>query len=95
MTELIRYRSEDSQPRLHLLVEGQSVWISRLEIAERFQATKQNVSFDAKNIFKRGELSSEATVKKSMTVQVEGLSQIDGKRQYLIKRVNNNPRLVA
>lgn len=79
MTDLILYSSEDGQTRLHLRVEGQSVWLSQLEIAELFQTTKQNVSLHARNIFEDGELSSEATVKESLTVQVEGRRQVKRK----------------
>ena len=79
MTDLILYSSEDGQTRLHLRAEGQSVWLSQLEIAELFQTTKQNVSLHAKNIFEDGELSSEATVKESLTVQVEGQRQVKRK----------------
>ncbi|WP_028241647.1 virulence RhuM family protein [Stutzerimonas azotifigens] len=79
MTDLILYSSEDGQTRLHLRVEGQSVWLSQLEIAELFQTTKQNVSLHAKNIFEDGELGIEATVKESLTVQVEGQRQVKRK----------------
>lgn len=79
MSDLILYSSEDGQTRLHLRVEGQSVWLSQLEIAELFQTTKQNVSLHAKNIFEDGELSAEATVKESLTVQVEGQRQVKRK----------------
>ncbi len=79
MTDLILYSSEDGQTRLHLRVEGQSVWLNQLEIAELFQTTKQNVSLHAKNIFEDGELSTEATVKESLTVQVEGQRQVKRK----------------
>lgn len=79
MTDLILYSTEDGQTRLHLRVEGQSVWLSQLEIAELFQTTKQNVSLHAKNIFEDGELSTEATVKESLTVQVEGQRQVKRK----------------
>ncbi|MDP2244723.1 virulence RhuM family protein [Pseudomonas sp.] len=76
MSELILYASDDGQTRLHLRVEGESVWLSQLELAELFQTTKQNVSLHAKNIFEDGELSPVATVKESLTVQVEGGRQI-------------------
>ncbi|HIE5710219.1 TPA: virulence RhuM family protein [Pseudomonas aeruginosa] len=79
MTDLILYSSEDGQTRLHLRVEGRNVWLSQMEIAELFQSTKQNVSLHAKNIFEDGELSPEATVKESLTVQVEGQRQVKRK----------------
>lgn len=72
MNELILYTSDDGKAQLHLRVEGNTIWLSQLEIAELFQTTKQNVSLHAKNIFEDGELSTEATVKESLTVQSEG-----------------------
>lgn len=76
MSELILYTSDDGQTRLHLRVESDSIWLSQMEIAELFQTTKQNVSLHAKNIFEDGELTHEATVKESLTVQSEGARQV-------------------
>ena len=72
MSELILYTSEDGITRLDLRVDGHTVWLTQLEIAELFQTTKQNISLHARNIFKEGELRPEATVKESLTVQIEG-----------------------
>ncbi len=72
MTDMVLYTSEDGKTRLDLRVEGQTVWLSQLEIAELFQTTKQNVSLHAKNILEEAELSAQATVKESLTVQAEG-----------------------
>lgn len=81
MNELILYTSDDGKTQLHLRVEGNTIWLSQLEIAELFQTTKQNVSLHAINIFKDGELVSEATVKESLTVQSEGSRQVERKIQ--------------
>lgn len=79
MNELILYSSDDGQTRLHLRVEGQTIWLSQLEVAELFQTSKQNVSLHAKNIFEDGELAPEATVKESLTVRTEGSRQVGRK----------------
>lgn len=79
MTDMVLYTSEDGKTRLDLRVEGQTVWLSQLEIAELFQTTKQNVSLHAKNILEEGELSAEATVKESLTVQAEGKREVKRK----------------
>ena len=73
---MILYTADDGQTRINLRVEGDSIWLSQLEITEMFQATKQNVSLHAKNIFEEGELSQAATVKESLTVQTEGNRQV-------------------
>ncbi|MFG8737174.1 virulence RhuM family protein [Pseudomonas aeruginosa] len=82
MSELILYTSDDGQTRLHLRVDAETIWLSQLEIAELFQTTKQNVSLHAKNIFEDNELSPEATVKESLTVQSEGGRQVKRKISY-------------
>ena len=76
MSELVLYTSNDGRTRLDLRIEGQTVWLTQLEIAELFQTTKQNVSLHAKNIFEDGELPPEATVKESLTVQTEGKREV-------------------
>ncbi|MBJ7555455.1 virulence RhuM family protein [Marinomonas spartinae] len=77
--DLILYTSADGKTRLDLRVEGETIWLTQLEIAELFQTTKQNVSLHAKNIFNEGELRVEATVKESLTVQSEGKRQVQRK----------------
>ena len=49
---------------------------SQLEMAELFDATKQNISLHLKNIFEDGELEPRATVKESLTVQIEGTREV-------------------
>lgn len=72
MTQLILYTSEDGQSRVQLRADRGTVWLSQLEMAELFSASKQNISLHLKNIYKDGELDPVATVKDSLTVQTEG-----------------------
>lgn len=69
---LILYTTEDGKSQIQLRAEGDTVWLSQLEIAELFSTTKNNVSIHTKHIFEDGELTFEATVKDSLTVQTEG-----------------------
>ena len=57
MSELILYTSEDGITRLDLRVDGHTVWLTQLEIAELFQTTKQNINLHARNIFKDGRIA--------------------------------------
>src|SRR5690554_7037233 len=82
MSELILYTTDDGRTQLHLRAEGDSIWLSQMEIAELFQTTKQNVSLHAKNIFEDNELAPEATVKESLTVQSEGNRQVKRRISY-------------
>jgi len=76
MSDLVLYTSEDGKTQLHLRVDGHTVWLTQLEIAELFQTSKNNVSLHTKNIFEEGELTREATVKESLTVQIEGNREV-------------------
>jgi hypothetical protein len=82
MNELILYTSDDGKTRLNLRKDGETIWLTQLEIAELFQTTKQNVNLHARNIFKEGELKPEATVKESLTVQIEGGREVQRTMTY-------------
>lgn len=81
-SELILYSTDDGQVQIQLKAMDGSAWLSQIEIAELFDTTKQNVSLHIKNILEEGELTEEATVKESLTVQTEGKRQI--KRKSLL-----------
>jgi hypothetical protein len=82
VSDLILYTSEDGQTRLQLRADGKTIWLTQLEIADLFQTTKHNVSIHTKNIFKDGELALEATVKESLTVQMEGGREVNRRIQF-------------
>lgn len=77
MTQLILYTSEDGKSQIQLRADGQTVWLTQMEMAELFSATKQNISLHLKNIFADGELDPAATVKESLTVQTEGIRRVN------------------
>lgn len=90
MSELILYQTEDGNAEVRLRAEDGSVWLTQGKIAELFATTKQNVSLHAKNILEEGELAEGATVKESLTVQIEGGRQV--KRRTL---TYNLPMILA
>ena len=76
MSDLILYTTEDGKTQIDLRLQDGTVWLTQLQIAELFQATKQNISLHLINIFEDGELNQEATVKESLTVQTEGNREV-------------------
>ena len=68
MNDLILYITDEGKSQIKLLVDQQTVWLTQLEMAELFDATKQNISLHLKTIFEDGELDPVATVKESLTV---------------------------
>ena len=76
MNDLILYTTEDGRSQIRLRAQEQTVWLTQLEMAELFDATKQNISLHLKNVFEDGELDPAATVKESLTVQIEGSREV-------------------
>jgi len=73
---LILYTTDDGKSQIQLRAKDQTVWLTQLEMAELFDATKQNISLHLKNLFEDGELDEGATVKESLTVQTEGTREV-------------------
>lgn len=76
--EIIIYQPDDTL-KLDVRVEDETVWLNQIQMAELFQATKQNISLHISNIYKDGELDVASTVKDYLTVQTEGKRKV--KRQ--------------
>ena len=76
MNDLILYITDDGRSQIKLRAQEQTVWLTQLEMAELFDATKQNISLHLKNLFEEGELDPAATVKESLTVQIEGSREV-------------------
>jgi hypothetical protein len=72
MSNLILYTTEDGRSQIKLRTENQTVWLTQLEMAELFDATKQNISLHLKNLFEDGELDEDSVVKDSLTTAADG-----------------------
>ena len=81
MTDLILYTTDDGRSQIKLRAKDQTVWLTQLEMAELFDATKQNISLHLKNLFEEGELSQDSVVKDSLTTAADG-------KNYLTKLYN-------
>ena len=68
--QVLIYRDGSTQLRVRL--DGPTVWLSQLAIAELFQTTKQNVSLHLQNILEEMELQHEAVVKEYLTTAADG-----------------------
>ncbi len=79
-SQILLYQIEDGRTRIEVRLERETVWLTQQLMADLFQTTKQNISLHIQSIFREGELSPEATVKKYLTVQREGNRDV---RRYL------------
>jgi len=76
MNGLILYTTDDGRTQIKLRANDQTVWLTQLEMAELFDATKQNISLHLNNLFAEGELDPATTVKESLTDQIEGSREV-------------------
>jgi len=76
MNNVILYTTDDGNSQIQLRADLGTVWLTQLEMAELFDATKQNISLHLKNLFEEGELDPAATVNESLTVQIEGSREV-------------------
>jgi hypothetical protein len=71
MSDVILYTTEDGKTQIDLHLKDGTVWLSQLQIADLFSATKQNISLHLKNIFEEEELSEISVVKESLTTAAD------------------------
>jgi hypothetical protein len=72
----------DAGLNLQVRLDGQTVWLTQLQMADLFQTTKQNISLHVLNILEEGEQDRETTVKEYLTVQLEGSRQVRRPVEY-------------
>lgn len=64
--EVLLYQTEDGETR----------WLTQVQIAELFQTTPQNITLNLKAIYDDGELLEKATCKEYLQVRQEGLREV-------------------
>lgn len=70
--ELIQYQTDDGETVIRLQARDGNVWLSQADMAELFQATKQNISLHIRNILEDGEQDEEAVIKDYLTTASDG-----------------------
>lgn len=70
MSNIVIFETGDQQVEVRL--EGESVWLSLLQLAELFGRDKSVISRHLKNIFDTNELAREAVVAKNATTAADG-----------------------
>jgi hypothetical protein len=70
--EIVIYQNPDNQSHLEARFEDETIWLTQAQIVNLFSSSKANVSEHIKNIYRIGELLSNATVRNFRIVQIEG-----------------------
>ena len=59
-----RYQSEDGLARVEVLMENDTVWLSKNQMAELFQRDRTNIGRHIQSIFREGEEDEKSNVQK-------------------------------
>lgn len=61
---IILYQSEDGATNLEVHLDGETVWLTQVQMAELFQKATSTINEHIKNIYKSGELQEDQTMRK-------------------------------
>ena len=81
-SQFLIYQTENSETKIDVRFQDESVWLTQKTMAELFQVKPQNITMHLKNIYAEGELSEEATCKEFLQVQNEGGRQVKRKQKF-------------
>ena len=70
--EIVLFESSDGAVTLPVPVRDDTVWLTRMQMADLFGVTPQNITIHLKNVYSAGELDRSATSKDFLLVQNEG-----------------------
>lgn len=72
--EIVLFESRDGAVTLPVPVRDESVWLTRMQMADLFGMTPQNITIHLKKVYAAGELEREATSKDFFTSSNRGRS---------------------
>jgi hypothetical protein len=73
--EFVIYQATNGSPKIEVRLEGETIWLTNLQLTELFQTTKSNVSEHIKHIFEDGELNEISVVRNFRTTTIDGKSK--------------------
>lgn len=80
-SNIVIYQTPDGETSIDVRLEGDTVWLSRMQIAELLQTKPQNISLHIGNIYREQELEANSTRKDFFLVQTEGKREVSRRIQ--------------
>jgi len=77
--EIVIYQTPDGETSIDVMLDQDTVWLTRAQMEELFLSTRQNITTHISNIFNEGELDRATTVKETLSIQQEGKRTIQRK----------------
>lgn len=81
-SEIIIYQTQDGETKIDVRIDGDTVWLSLMQLSELFQRDKSVISRHIKNVFEEGELERSSTVAFFATVQDEGNRKVEREIEF-------------
>ena len=75
-SSIILYQTEDGRTRIQCRFEGETLWLTQVQLAELFETSVPNINLHLKAIYAEGELAEAATIKSYLMVRTEGSRQV-------------------
>ncbi|MCB1116936.1 MAG: hypothetical protein KDK71_10770, partial [Chlamydiia bacterium] len=69
---LLLYQTEDGKTKVEVQLLDETVWLTQAQMVELFSKDKRTISEHIQNIFKEGELTEKAVVRKFRTTAADG-----------------------
>ena len=70
--EILIYQTEKGETKIDVYMEDETIWLSRVNLAQLYGTSPQNITMYIKNIYEEGELEEDSTSKIYLLVQNEG-----------------------
>jgi hypothetical protein len=71
-SQIIIYKAKTGETKIDVRFDGDTVWLTQKMMSELFDVEINTINYHLKEIFKSGELSEKATIRKIRIVQKEG-----------------------
>lgn len=71
MNEILIYQTDDNQTQVEVTFEGETIWVTRMQMADIFDVQPQAITKHIKNIYKDFELEKKSTSSKMELIQIE------------------------
>jgi hypothetical protein len=75
-SSLILYQGEDRATRIEVRLEGGTVWLTQLQLAELYQTSVPNINQHLAELYEEDELDEAATIKQYLIVRREGARDV-------------------
>lgn len=81
-SDIVIYQTNDGQTSSDVRSENETVWLSKVQMADLCMQTRQSIGMHINNVFNESELDKSSTIKDSFIVQKEGSRTVQRKIEY-------------